>query len=298
MDFSTRSFGSEPDALDVQVLVDRLELFAERDEVFLAAQQPPQQARELDDEHAGGFRLRADERRDGRQRVEQEMRVDLAGQGLDPCRHEQLLLLLQPVLDARAVPDLDRDRDAQHRGQHDERGQPQPRRLVEEDAQGKPGADGLTDQFQDDGRRQQDDHPVDLEPPDEPPHVAVQVREEQRREVPDGFLRADFAQAAAGKPAADGERKGGPFAGERRRQAHHGRHDGAGVGSGEEPREKGAGQRQVGGLVVEEQPDDTPAVSGRPRLAANTSRSGQSRFSVSRIRRNHGTGRASSRASR
>ena len=32
----------------------------------------------------------------------------------------------------------------------------------------------------------------------------------------------------------------------------------------------------------------TPAVSGRPRLAAKTSRSGQSRFSVSRIRRNHG----------
>ena len=32
----------------------------------------------------------------------------------------------------------------------------------------------------------------------------------------------------------------------------------------------------------------TPAVSGTPRLAANTSRSGQSRFSVSRMRRNHG----------
>ena len=32
----------------------------------------------------------------------------------------------------------------------------------------------------------------------------------------------------------------------------------------------------------------TPAVSGTPRLAAKISRSGQSRFSVSRIRRNHG----------
>ena len=45
MVFSIRSFGPKRTALDVEVLVDRLELLAQRDEVLLAAQQPPQQAR-------------------------------------------------------------------------------------------------------------------------------------------------------------------------------------------------------------------------------------------------------------
>ena len=59
--------------------------------------------------------LRADQRRNRRQRVEEEMRVDLVRQRLDAGRHQQLFLLLQAMLDARAVPDLDRDRDAEHR---------------------------------------------------------------------------------------------------------------------------------------------------------------------------------------
>ena len=52
--FSTTS-RAEADALDVEVLVDRLELLAQRDEVILAAQQAPQQRRQLDDQHARRF---------------------------------------------------------------------------------------------------------------------------------------------------------------------------------------------------------------------------------------------------
>ncbi len=115
MSFSIAQLRAEADALDVEVLVDRLELLAQRDEVLLAALQPPQQPRELHDEHPRGLGLRPDERRDRRQRVEQEVRVDLAGERFDARRHQQLFLFLQPVLDARAVPDLDRDGHAEHR---------------------------------------------------------------------------------------------------------------------------------------------------------------------------------------
>ena len=99
---------------------------------------------------------------------------------------------------------------------------------------------------------EQDDHPVDLEPPQEPPDVAVQAGEEDRREVPDGFLRADLAQAAAGESAADGERERNPFTGRERRNPHHDADDRARVRAGEQAGEERAGERQVGGVVIEE----------------------------------------------
>ena len=56
----------EPDHLDVEVLVDRLELLAQRHEVIGAAHQPAEQARQLGDQHARRFGLRADQRGDRR----------------------------------------------------------------------------------------------------------------------------------------------------------------------------------------------------------------------------------------
>ena len=77
-------------------------------------------------------------------------------------------------------------------------------------------AERLPEDLEADRRGQQDDDPVDLEAADQPPDVAVQVGEEERREVPDRFLRADLAQAAAGEAAADREGQGDPFAGDER----------------------------------------------------------------------------------
>ena len=74
---------AEAHDLDVEILVDRLELLAQRHEVIGAAHQAAQQARELGDQHARRLGLRADERRDRRQRVEQEVRVDLVRERLD-----------------------------------------------------------------------------------------------------------------------------------------------------------------------------------------------------------------------
>ncbi len=106
------------------------------------------------------------------------------------------------------------------------------------------------------GGGQQDDHPVDLEPPHQPPDVAVQVGEEQRREVPDRFFGAELAQAAAGEPAADREGERNPFPGDGGGNAHHRADDRAGVGPGQQPGEERARQRQVRRLVVEQEARD------------------------------------------
>ena len=66
------------------------------------------------------------------------------------------------------------------------------------------------------------------------------LRQEERREVPDLFLRTNLAQAAAGEPAADGERQRAEFAGEERRQSDAGADERAGVRTGDEAGEKRA----------------------------------------------------------
>ena len=78
--------------------------------------------------------------------------------------------------------------------------------------------------------------------------------EDERGEVPDRFLGAQLAQAPAGKPAADRERQRDDLSVEERRHADHDADRGAGVGAGNQPREIGPFQAQVGGAVVEEQP--------------------------------------------
>ena len=57
MSFRTFSLRPEPDDLDVEVLVDRLDLIAQRDEMILATEQPAQQPRELDDHRPRGLRF-------------------------------------------------------------------------------------------------------------------------------------------------------------------------------------------------------------------------------------------------
>ena len=166
--------GAEADDLDVEILVDRLELLPQRHEMIGCAQQAAQEARQFRDEHARRLRLRANQRRDRRQRVEQKMRVDLIRQRLDFRRQQQLLLLLQSMFDPRVVPDLDRRRDGQHRRQHHDDHRPREagrRRRIEQPVRpARP--DPLAEQLQRDGREQQDDLPVHLQAPQHLPRAA------------------------------------------------------------------------------------------------------------------------------
>jgi hypothetical protein len=74
--------------------------------------------------------------------------------------------------------------------------------------------------------------------------------------VPDGLFRAQLAQPAAGKAAADGEGQGNPLARDQGGGPDHEADNGSGVGAGQEASQERAGQGQVGGVVVEEEPGE------------------------------------------
>jgi hypothetical protein len=82
--------------------------------------------------------------------------------------------------------------------------------------------------------------------------------------VPDRFLRADLAEAAAGEAAADGEGQRDPFAGEHRRQADHDPDERPGVRPGDEAGEERSFERQIGGVVVQQQPRHDAAGERNP----------------------------------
>ena len=82
--------------------------------------------------------------------------------------------------------------------------------------------------------------------------MLAQVDEDERRELPDRFLRARLAQAAAGKAAADGERQRDELAGDERRSGDQQADERAGVRTGDQPGEERAFERQVGGVVVQD----------------------------------------------
>jgi hypothetical protein len=91
----------------------------------------------------------------------------------------------------------------------------------------------------------------------------VEAGEEERGEMPDGFLGADLPQAASGEPAADREGKGTPLAGKERRDSEHDSDDGARVRTGQQPREEGARERQVRPVVSEDEAPDDPEGEGK-----------------------------------
>jgi hypothetical protein len=119
-------------------------------------------------------------------------------------------------------------------------------------------AERLIQYFQSDRRGQQDHDPVDLEPPHQAPDVAMQVDEEQRREMPDRFLGTQLAESSPGEAAANRERQRDPLAGDECGDAGHRPDDRAGVRSRQQPGEKGSREREVGRLVVQQHTRDNP----------------------------------------
>src|SRR5258707_396578 len=109
---------SESRHLDVQVIVDELQLLAQRHKRFVFAQQPPQNVAQLQHHAARRIRIKADQRRHGVQRVKQKMWIDLAGERIHPRFQQQLLVPFQVHLDARVVPDLQRRRHRHQRCNH------------------------------------------------------------------------------------------------------------------------------------------------------------------------------------
>src|SRR5205807_2432566 len=78
-------------------------------ERLLLVEKSSQDARQFQDHGARSIRADADQRRDGIEGIEKEMRIDLALQRLHTGLQKQLLRLLKLHLDARAGPYLERD---------------------------------------------------------------------------------------------------------------------------------------------------------------------------------------------
>src|SRR5580704_10038200 len=71
---------AEANDFDVEIIVDEFELFAQRDEGFVLAQEAAKNVGELEYYAAGHVGIETDERGDGVERVEKKMGIDLAGE--------------------------------------------------------------------------------------------------------------------------------------------------------------------------------------------------------------------------
>ena len=100
--------GAEAGHFDIQVIVDEVEFVAQRAQKFHACAAGG--ARILDNlitttaRHVG---IVTNQRRNRVQRVEQEMRIDLAGKRIHARLQQQLLILLQVHFNPRVVPNFD-----------------------------------------------------------------------------------------------------------------------------------------------------------------------------------------------
>ena len=117
-----------------------------------------------------------------------------------------------------------------------------------------PEPERLTDQLEPHGGHQQDQLPVDLPAPQHVPGPDGEARHDEGRKVPDGFFRAQLAEAAASKAAADGKGQRDELAVGQGRQAHHRADDGAGVGADDEADDKGPFEGEIGRVIVQEEP--------------------------------------------
>ena len=68
---------AEADHFDIEIVVDEFDLFAQRHESFVLAQQPAQNIRELQHDAASHVRIKTNQRRNGVESVEKEVRIDL-----------------------------------------------------------------------------------------------------------------------------------------------------------------------------------------------------------------------------
>ena len=99
-----------PEAHDfnIEVVVDEVKLLLERDKMHLRLEPPAEDVRKFQDDRPGRIRIDAYQGRDGVQRIEEKMRVDLADQGIHASLHQGPLLFLEFPLDACVVPDAHR----------------------------------------------------------------------------------------------------------------------------------------------------------------------------------------------
>ncbi len=252
--------------LNVQVIGDEVEFLPQGRKVGLRLEPPPQDVGEFHQHLACGAWVQPDQRRDGIERVEEKMRVDLADQAVHAGLDEAPFLLFQFPLNAGVVPDAQRKRHGDSRGKKDQDFRPQTRRIQEEEvAVGNP-SDLDPRQFQGDANQKEQDLPVHgrlLEPLLD---GAIKTEVNKRGEFPDLLLVGTEPAGRAGhhrvenshrngqefKPGwKDSRRKGIHDMGdEDRRQADHHAHHEPHHGPAQQAPNHSDLKAQVGALIA------------------------------------------------
>src|SRR5204862_3068630 len=147
-------------------------------------QQTAKNIRQLVDYHARLVRIGANQRGNRVQCIEQEMRIDLAGERIQPGLHQEPLLFVQLTLDTGVVPDFERQHDGQKRreingaGSHRVR-EPRQRRLEIENTRLKVNSEALTQELGEEDGGQEEGMEQSSSP------VAREVQIEKWRKAPD-----------------------------------------------------------------------------------------------------------------
>src|SRR6185437_9034661 len=102
--------------LDIQIIVNEFNFFAQLHKLIMLAQQPAQDFGKLQNQFAGAVGIKAHQGGDRVECVEQEMWINLALQGVQSGFQKQALLLFQLHLNACEVPDLNGDGNRGNRG--------------------------------------------------------------------------------------------------------------------------------------------------------------------------------------
>jgi len=158
---------------------------------------------ELDGHLAGQLGLDADERGDGVECVEEEVRVDLALKGVEAGFKKETLLLFQLELDAEGVPDLERDSYDHGRAEPDENLKTPDAGVEREETLWVYARDPLMRDLTEHDEEEHEDLAIDAWLADIAANPAVEAEIDEGGEVPDFFFFDGEAEEAGGE-AEDG----------------------------------------------------------------------------------------------
>jgi len=242
---------AEPGNFDIEIVVDELELFAERHECFVLAQQAAKNVAELEDDFARVIGVEADERGDGVKRIEKEMRIDLAGEGVHAGLQKKLLVALEVHLDARVVPDFERGGDGHERGDDGQDKPPVPLGVNGEEPLGLGGLhERDAAKFQADTDTERRHFPGQLRFFQEADDGFGNVEESEGAEVPEIFFIGDgLADQPAEQAGGGGGGHSEPLVRNQRGYSDDRSTDGADDAASEQAHQKSAFEREIGELV-------------------------------------------------
>src|SRR5260370_7682499 len=107
----TQLVPAKADYFDIEIVIDKFDLFEKLNKLLMLAQQPTQDLGELQNQLTRTVGIKTHQRRNGIQRIKKKVRIDLALQRVQARFQQKPLLLFQLHLDARVVPNLDGNRD-------------------------------------------------------------------------------------------------------------------------------------------------------------------------------------------